>query len=142
VLRSFGKAYGLAGLRLGFALATPEWAEAIRQALGPWAVSAPAIEIGRRAMLDREWLEAARRRLLGDVEWLDAALADAGFEAVGGSLLFRLVRHPSASKRFERLCSLGILARPFVGRPEWLRFGPPTQSLRPRLVEALSSLPA
>jgi cobalamin biosynthetic protein CobC len=141
-LRSFGKAYGLAGLRLGFALATPDRATLIRRAVGPWAVSGPAIEIGRRALLDREWLEGARRRLRDDVRWLDGALAATGFEAVGGGLLFRLVRHPRASERFERLCALGVLARPFAAEPEWLRFGVPPLSLRPRLLEALASLPA
>jgi cobalamin biosynthetic protein CobC len=142
VLRSFGKVYGLAGLRLGFAVAAPERAATIREALGPWPVSGPAIEIGRRALLDREWLQAARRRLRDDVEWFDEALAEAGFEGAGGTLLFRLVRHPRAAQRFERLCALGILARPFAGRPEWLRFGLPPRSLRPRLIEALSTLPA
>jgi cobalamin biosynthetic protein CobC len=141
VLRSFGKAYGLAGLRLGFALATLDRAALIRRALGPWAVSGPAIEIGRRALLDQEWLEAARLRLRDDVRWFDGALARTGFEAVGGGSLFRLVRHPRASKRFERLCTMGVLARPFLTQPEWLRFGVPPPSLRPRLIEALSSLP-
>ena len=142
VLRSFGKAYGLAGLRLGFALASRDRTARIRQALGPWAVSGPAIEIGRRALLDRAWLEAARRRLRDDSDWLDGALTKAGFEPVGGGSLFRLVRHSKARQRFERLCTQGILVRPFVAEPEWLRFGVPPQSQRPRLVEALSSLPA
>ncbi|HJS87564.1 MAG TPA: aminotransferase class I/II-fold pyridoxal phosphate-dependent enzyme, partial [Acetobacteraceae bacterium] len=56
ILRSFGKTYGLAGLRLGFALAAPERAAAIREALGPWAVSGPAIAIGKRALGDAAWL--------------------------------------------------------------------------------------
>jgi cobalamin biosynthetic protein CobC len=141
VLRSFGKAYGLSGLRLGFALATPDRVAIIRRALGPWAISGPALEIGCRALLDREWLDGARGRLHDDVQWLDVALAKAGFEAVGGGLLFRLVRHPRARERFEQLCGLGILSRPFRAPPEWLRFGPPTPSLRGRLLEALSLLP-
>ena len=47
VLRSFGKFYGLAGLRLGFALAAPRLISRIEAMLGPWAVAGPAIEIGR-----------------------------------------------------------------------------------------------
>ena len=46
VLRSFGKAYGLAGLRLGFALASPDIVQPLREALGSWPVSGPAIAIG------------------------------------------------------------------------------------------------
>jgi cobalamin biosynthetic protein CobC len=63
VLRSFGKTYGLAGLRLGFALASPARATAIRVALGPWAVSGPAIAVGREALADRAWLTRAQTRL-------------------------------------------------------------------------------
>jgi cobalamin biosynthetic protein CobC len=140
VLRSFGKAYGLPGLRLGFALASPDRAAIIQRALGPWAISGPALEIGRRALLDREWLNGARGCLHEDVKWLDGALADRSFEAIGGTLLFRLVRHPRARERFERLCALGVLSRPFRSRPEQLRFGLPPPSQRGRLLEALSHL--
>ena len=66
VLRSFGKAYGLAGLRLGFALASPDIVPSLRAALGPWPVSGPAIAIGVRALADWDWLEATRARLGAD----------------------------------------------------------------------------
>ena len=62
VLRSFGKTYGLAGLRLGFALASGELAVSLRRAVGPWAVSGPAIAIGCRAFDDGPWLVGTRRR--------------------------------------------------------------------------------
>jgi cobalamin biosynthetic protein CobC len=60
VLRSFGKTYGLAGIRLGFAVADIGVAASLRGALGPWAASGPAIEIGRLALRDRTWLARAR----------------------------------------------------------------------------------
>lgn len=125
VLRSFGKTYGLAGLRLGFALASPERAEAIRAALGPWAVSGPALCIGARALADPDWLEAARRRLHHDVAQLDALLRGAGLRVLGGTLLFRLIQTPSAAAIFERLGRAGILVRRFDGQPDRLRFGLP-----------------
>ena len=66
VLRSFGKTYGLAGLRLGFALASPDLVPSLRAALGPWPVSGPAIAIGIRALADfglaRSHARAPRRR--------------------------------------------------------------------------------
>src|SRR5207248_8288558 len=46
LLRSFGKFFGLAGLRLGFALAAPHLARRLEALLGPWAVSGPAVFIG------------------------------------------------------------------------------------------------
>jgi cobalamin biosynthesis protein CobC len=137
VLRSFGKVYGLAGVRLGFALAEAARAAEIRAALGPWAVSGAAIEIGRCALGDDAWLAETKARLGEDVRWLDAVLTQAGFAAVGGTLLFRLVRHPDAARRFELLCAAGILTRPFATAPEWLRFGIPRAGERARLREAL-----
>jgi cobalamin biosynthetic protein CobC len=56
VLRSFGKFFGLAGVRLGFALAQPGLAEDFRSALGPWPVSGPALAIGERALADDAWI--------------------------------------------------------------------------------------
>jgi cobalamin biosynthetic protein CobC len=140
VLRSFGKAYGLAGLRLGFALAEPTTAAALRAALGPWPVSGPAIAIGVRALSDDVWLEAARQRLAADVAWLDGALIGAGFELIGGAALFRLVRHPQAARRFAALCECGVLVRPFRAHPERLRFGLPVEAERARVAAALARL--
>lgn len=140
VLRSFGKAYGLAGVRLGFAVAEAERAARIRSALGPWPVSGAAIEIGRMALANTAWLREARARLQDDGAWLDAALAAAGFESAGAAPLFRLARHPEAQSRFLRLCAAGVLTRPFPAQKTLLRFGVPRREDRPRLAEALRPL--
>jgi cobalamin biosynthesis protein CobC len=123
VLRSFGKTYGLPGLRLGFAVASKFLAEKLRAALGPWPVSGAAIAIGSAALMDAEWLAATRARLHADARALDKMLAAAGFASAGGSLLFRLVRHEDAQGWFERLAESGILVRRFAAHPAWLRFG-------------------
>ncbi|WP_442754931.1 threonine-phosphate decarboxylase CobD [Methylocystis sp. JAN1] len=125
VLRSFGKAYGLAGLRLGFALCAPARAERLRAALGPWAASGPALAIGARALSDARWLHAAAAASATDAARLDSLLEQAGFGLIGGTALFRLVRHARAQDWFARLCGSGVLARAFPERPEWLRFGLP-----------------
>jgi len=125
VLRSFGKVYGLAGLRLGFAASSPEACALLRKAIGPWAVSGPAIEIGRRTLADRSWLETTVARLRDEADRLDALLQSAGFEIVGGTPLFRLAARENATSWFERLARAGILTRPFPAKPDWLRFGIP-----------------
>jgi cobalamin biosynthetic protein CobC len=125
VLRSFGKTYGLAGLRLGFALVSPEIVPSLRAALGPWPVSGPAIAIGVRALADSDWLEATRARLGKDTARLDALLQGAGWRIIGGTRLFRLAARADARAAFERFLAAGILARPFAGAPDWLRFGIP-----------------
>jgi len=125
ILRSFGKTYGLAGLRLGFALAAPARAERMREALGPWAVSGPAVAIGRQALGDRPWLAATKERLARATQELDASLADNGLSVVGGTRLFRLVETDSASALFSRLGHSGVFVRRFADHPTWLRFGQP-----------------
>jgi cobalamin biosynthesis protein CobC len=138
VLRSFGKTYGLPGLRLGFAIASKPMAEKLRAALGPWPVSGAAIAIGSTALTDAEWLAAARARLQADASALDKILAAAGFAFAGGSLLYRLVGHEDAQGWFERLAKAGILVRRFEARPAWLRFGiAGSDAARMRLCAAL-----
>lgn len=139
VLRSFGKTYGLAGLRLGFAAGCRDDCERLRIAQGPWAVSGPAIEIGCRALTDTAWLTAAAARLRREASRLDDILHQAGFRIVGGTALFRLVRHDAARAVFDRLCHAGILTRPFAARPDLLRFGIPHKKNEwSRLLSALA----
>jgi len=125
VLRSFGKFFGLAGLRLGFAIAAPEIAARIDAALGPWAVSGPALHIGTAALSDKAWIEATRASLAETARQLDATLKKSGLEIVGGTTLYRLVRTPHADALFQHLGRAGILVRRFTDQPQWLRFGLP-----------------
>ncbi len=126
VLRSFGKAYGMAGVRLGFAIAEKRIADRIRDELGPWAVSSPALEIGRRALADSAWLQTAAVRLAADRRRLDALLVSAGCKILGGTPLFCLAHHPDAGRLIEKLGRRGIHVRRFAHEPQWLRFGLPT----------------
>ena len=125
VLRSFGKFYGLAGVRLGFALAPPDLAARLAAWLGPWAVSGPALAIGAAALVDSAWAQAMRERLAAEAQRLDAVLAAAGLDVAGGTSLFRLVETRSADEVFHRLGRAGIWVRRFAERPAWLRFGLP-----------------
>lgn len=142
VLRSFGKFFGLAGLRLGFALAAPPWIERLRAVVGPWAVSGPAVAIARAAFHDTAWVSATRAALGAATEDLDRLLSDSGLSVVGGTPLFRLcelAEGDAAYRRFERLSAAGILVRRFEARPRWLRFGLPADAAaRLRLAEALA----
>ncbi len=125
VLRSFGKTYGLAGLRLGFAIAAPALAQAIRTALGPWAVSGAAIEIGKAALADGDWLAKATWHGAINSQRLDVLLTKAGLRVIGGTRLFRLAQTGNAMTAFNRLGRAGILVRRFEAEPTWLRFGVP-----------------
>ena len=125
VLRSFGKFFGLGGLRLGFALGAPPLAARLAAKVGPWAVSGPALAIGAKALTDRAWIEQTRVRLTAAAARLDAILSHTGLEIVGGTMLFRLARAGFAHDLFRHLGRAGILVRMFPEQPSWLRFGLP-----------------
>src|SRR3984957_13366778 len=74
ILRSFGKFYGLAGVRLGFALGSGARIGALASLAGPWPASGAAIAIGRRALLDRDWAIKTSARLDRDSRRLDALI--------------------------------------------------------------------
>jgi len=125
VLRSFGKTYGLAGVRLGFAIAAPGLAARIGSELGPWAVPGPAIAIGRSALADDAWLDVARARLAADSARLDRVLAAAGAKVVGGTPLFRLFTHQKAQALTDHLGHNGIHVRRFAALMSHVRVGLP-----------------
>lgn len=125
VLRSFGKTYGLAGVRLGFAVAAPGIAETLRGALGPWSVSGPAMEIGRRALRDRAWRRTALEARAQDARRLDALLAPHADQAIVGTTLYRLMDSRRAPDLFAHLGRHGIWVRRFQFDPRLLRFGLP-----------------
>jgi cobalamin biosynthesis protein CobC len=125
ILRSFGKFYGLAGLRLGFVLGEAADVTALAGMLGPWPISGTAIEIGRRALLDRDWTSETIARLANESSRLDRLAKEAGFSLAGGTPLFRLYETGDASAVQARLASARIWSRVFEAAPGWLRLGLP-----------------
>lgn len=140
VLRSFGKFHGLAGVRLGFVVASPELAVRLRRRIGDWPVGADAISMGIAAYGDPAWAERTRRRLARDATRLDALLVQAGFEIVGGTSLFRLTRSGDAKRRAQALAEQGVLVRVFDHDADLIRFGLPGRAEWPRLQTALETL--
>lgn len=139
VLRSFGKFFGLAGLRLGFALSDAVTVERLETQFGPWAVAGPALEYGIRALADSGWQADMRRRLAQDAARLDALLSRFGVAVAGGTTLFRYLRLADAPGLFSTLGERGILLRHFSERPQVLRAGlPGRQEEWQRLESALA----
>ena len=136
VLRSFGKFFGLAGLRLGFAACAPALAARLAAALGPWAVSGPALTIAAAAYGNETWIAATRLRLVRDAARLDRVLGGHGLMRLGGCALFGLYGHDAAPILAEHLGGAGILVRRFAAEPRRLRFGLPGRPAEWRRLEA------
>ncbi|MCK1549975.1 threonine-phosphate decarboxylase [Bradyrhizobium sp. 177] len=139
ILRSFGKFYGLAGLRLGFALGNSSDIARLAAMSGPWPVSGAAIAIGCRALGDDAWAEATSARLARDCGRLDRIVQSQGWTLVGGTQLFRLYETPDALAAQEKLARRHIWSRVFAREPTWLRLGlPGGEPEWSRLAEALA----
>lgn len=138
VFRSFGKFFGMAGIRLGFVIARPEIRERMATWLGPWAVSGPALSVA--AALFRGDADAIRRRLAARRAVLQRVLARASLHVAGGTMLFALVEEARAEQLHAHLCRAHILTRKFDYAPNWLRIGlAPDETADTRLAAALST---
>ena len=136
VLRSLGKFYGLAGVRLGGALCSPALAERLEASIGPWGVSGPALAIGAAAWSDRTWTTRNRRKLKTMRESLEEMLQRRGLRIAGGTDLFVLAQHSRAMDIARRLAERQILVRAFDGAPQWLRFGLPAGKVASRRLDS------
>ena len=125
ILKSFGKFWGLAGLRLGASIGAPDTLARLAEMLGPWPVSGPALEIGMRALRDLDWAAATRARLVDNADRLDTLMTGTGAEVLGGTALFRLYAVADAATVADRLAQARILVRTFPYNPRWLRLGLP-----------------
>ncbi len=125
LLRSFGKFFGLAGIRLGFALTHPDMADRLNRALGPWAVSGPACVIGTLALRDRAWIDEARETLAAGMRRLEALLLENRLDIAGGTDLFTTTHSDRAESLHGHLARNGIWTRAFPDHADWIRFGQP-----------------
>jgi cobalamin biosynthetic protein CobC len=140
-LRSFGKFFGLAGVRLGFVAGDPQITAPLETLLGAWSLGGPALTWGRLALEDHAWQEETRLRLRRESALLAESLTAAGLTVIGRTDFFCLVETPGDAQAIAaKLGAQGILGRAFAHRPRWLRIGlPPSAAARLRLVRALRS---
>ena len=142
VLRSLGKFFGLAGVRVGFALAETELRRRLEEQLGPWTVNGPGRWVASQALTDRVWQCQMRASLSQASARLAELLSRHGLIVAGGTALFQWVLHPQAEILQDALARQGILVRRF-DEPPSLRLGlPDTESAWQRLALALVEIHA
>ncbi len=140
VLKSFGKFWGLAGLRLGFAIGHPATLGKLSDHLGPWAVAGPALDIGTKALTDIAWAVQTRLSLAQSAKLLDQAMLEAGAQAVCGTDLFRTYDVADAAMWQDALAKHHIWSRIFPYSKTWLRLGLPHADHWPRVKAALNEI--
>ncbi|NVK44862.1 MAG: pyridoxal phosphate-dependent class II aminotransferase [Rhodobacteraceae bacterium] len=127
VLKSFGKFWGQAGLRLGFAIGAPELIDRLSALIGPWAVSGPALSVGTAALNDGAWFAATNITLKHESEKLDGIIANKGAKIIGGTSLFRLYDVPNARAFQNQLAKGRVWSRIFPYSDTWVRLGLPPE---------------
>ncbi|MEL6452407.1 MAG: threonine-phosphate decarboxylase [Pseudomonadota bacterium] len=137
ILKSFGKFWGLAGLRLGFAIGDPALIAQLAEMLGPWPVPGIGLHIGAAALRDTAWAQTTRHRLDQDASRLDTAVTNAGARLLGGTALFRLYQVDDASAWQDRLAQHHIWTRTFPYASDWIRIGLPAPHEWDRVEAAL-----
>ncbi|SMH41374.1 threonine-phosphate decarboxylase [Maritimibacter sp. HL-12] len=137
ILKSLGKFWGLAGVRLGFAIGDPALIARLGDMLGPWPVSGVALHVGRVALEDMDWANRARQILNVEVARMDALVQARGAEVIGGTTLFRLYEVDDAARWQDRLARGKVWSRVFPYAPNWLRLGLPPQGRWDQLEAAL-----
>ncbi|MFN3786082.1 MAG: threonine-phosphate decarboxylase CobD [Thiothrix sp.] len=139
VLRSLGKFFGLAGVRLGFVWADIRLLQAIAALQGDWAVSHLARWAGQQALADQAWQQQQRARLGRAGERLHTLLQRYYGDVVQSTPLFSYLPAPHAAKIHQALAAQGILTRLF-SEPAALRFGlPATETDWLRLEQGIHS---
>ncbi|MFS2095857.1 threonine-phosphate decarboxylase CobD [Pseudomonas sp. Pseusp11] len=139
VLRSFGKFFGLAGVRLGFVLAERKLLKLLAEQVGPWAVSGPTRVLGQACLTDTDGHTRQRIRTDEAGERLALLLEQYGFKPQGGCALFQWLITDRAEALHEFMARRGILLRLFTHNSS-LRFGLPADETDwSRLEQALQT---
>jgi cobalamin biosynthetic protein CobC len=146
ILRSFGKFFGLAGIRIGFLIGENIWLEKFREQLGPWQVNGPAQFIAEKALEDQKWQKQQQKYLKALSTRLRATLAEnLPYELVStisGTDLFQTVyfkQRVDVESLYISLCQQGIYVR-LTDDKQALRFGLTKIENFERLVNALYQL--
>ncbi|MNJ63885.1 threonine-phosphate decarboxylase [compost metagenome] len=124
MLRSFGKFFGLAGVRLGFVLAERHLLQLLAEQLGPWTISGPTRVLGQACLLDSVAHQQQIVRCAAASQRLAGVLSAAGFAPHGSCDLFQYLVTDQAAQLHEFMARRGILLRLFT-QPPSLRFGLP-----------------
>lgn len=138
VLRSLGKFFGLAGLRVGFLLAQQVQLDRVQQVIGPWSISGASRYVTKLALANVAWQKTTRARLEIDSQRLATLLQAYGLKPDNGTTLFQLVYTANFEKLHQHLAEHGIWVRVFKELTA-LRFGLPPENGWEKLETALKN---
>lgn len=132
VLRTFSKAYGLAGLRIGYAIAHPELINLLNKVRQPFNANLMAQSAAMAALDDVTHIVETREMIFQGIEFFERELPKIGVEVVPSGANFLLIKTGRGREVFQELQKLKVIARPMdpYGLPEYIRItiGTPEQN--------------
>ena len=142
ISRTFSKAYGLAGLRVGFAFAHPQVADLMNRVRQPFNVSGVAQAAAVAALADQAFVNRSRALNAQGMQTLIAAFRRNGLPWIPSFANFVSVRVPRAAEVFQRLLKRGVIVRPIAGYglPDYLRVTIGTETENARFIDALEAI--
>lgn len=142
VLRSFSKTYGLAGLRIGYGITTPELAFALNKPRQPFNVNRMAQIAAAAALDDNEFLERCKHLYQKGAEQIIDACKEIGLEYIPPYTNFMLIKVGDSKKIFDKLLKKGVIVRPMGGYelPEWIRVSIGTQEDNEKFISAIKQV--
>jgi histidinol-phosphate aminotransferase len=141
IARTLSKAYGLAGLRVGYGIAQTELTDLLNRVRQPFNVNAAAQAAAVAALSDAEFLDESYRLNRSGAQQLNDAFRSLGLEYVPSYGNFVLVKVGDAERMYEELLKRGVIVRPVgnYGLPEWLRVTVGLPEENSRFIEALKA---
>ncbi len=144
VSRTLSKAYGLAGLRVGFGLASPEIIALMNRVRQPFNVNHLAMVAAAAALEDDEFIAESRKVNADGIAFLTAAFKARELEIIAPFGNFITFKINDAAGVYLALLKSGVIVRPIAGygMPDWLRVTIGTRSQNERFVAALDAVTA
>jgi histidinol-phosphate aminotransferase len=142
LMRTFSKIYGLAGLRLGYGISSPELVAALEKIRQPFNINILAQAAGLAALDDAEHLRKTRETNAAGMKFFEDNLRRLGVEFIPSSGNFILIRVGKGASVFNDMQRLGVIVRPMDGYklPEWIRITIGTAAENKRCLEAMKKV--
>jgi histidinol-phosphate aminotransferase len=142
VLRTFSKTYGLAGLRIGYAIAPPDCINLLNRVRQPFNVNAMALTAAQAAIADDNHVERTRQMVAEGLQQFYTAFDAMGIAYIPSKANFLLAKVGNGRQCFEQLKQLGVITRPMdgYGLPEYIRITIGTASENTHCIEALKQI--
>ncbi len=142
LMRTFSKIYGLAGLRLGYGIAHPDFITELEKIRQPFNINAVAQAAALAALDDDAHAERTRRNNSRGLKLYEREFRKLGLEYVPTQANFILVRVGEGGRVFNELQKLGVIVRPMGGYqlPEWIRISVGTPKENQRCLAALKQV--